>query len=184
MPAVGDPVVPKVETVNSDKPHSSAVSSSTQKKDSAQEVHQARVPFGIPLAGSVWVPKEAFRCIPTVNLLDDRDPPSTKLQKTITPIKTTPVADRSHPRKKLDVSKIQGTHLLFEMQDRQEKARGRESKAEDQAVTSHRVARGEHGSGGELPPRLPPRLPKLPDGDATTTKSSNPAIEASDQGKK
>ena len=184
MPSVGDPTVPEVETAKPDKPHSSAVSSSTRKKDAAQEVHQAGVPFGIPLARSVEVPKEAFQCIPTVNLIDNGDPPGTKPQKTSTPIKTTPAADRSHSGKKLDISKIQGAHLLFEMQDRQEKAWGRESKAEDQAVTSHWVAGGERSSSGELPPGLPPRQPKLPDGDGTPTKLSNLAIGASGQGKK
>ena len=116
--------------------------------------------------------------------MDDGDPPSTRLQKTSTPIKATPAADRSHSGKKLNISKIKGAHLLFEMQDRQEKAWGRESEAKGQAATSHRVTGGEHGSGGELPPRLPARLPKLLDGDGTLTKPSNPAPEASSQGKK
>ena len=53
-----------------------------------------------------------------------------------------------------------------------------------QAVTSHRVAGGELGSGGELPPGLPAKLPKLPDGDGTLTKPSSLAPEASNQGKK
>ena len=75
-------------------------------------------------------------------------------------------------------------HLLFEMQDRHEKAWGRESEAKGQAATSHRVARGELGSGVELPPGLPAKLPKLPEGDGTLTKPSNPAPEASNQGKK
>ena len=51
-------------------------------------------------------------------------------------------------------------------------------------MTSQRVAGEEHGSGGELPPGLPANLPKLPDGDGTLTKPSNPAPEASSQGKK
>ena len=70
------------------------------------------------------------------------------------------------------------------MQDRQEKAWGRESEAKGQATTSHRVAEGERGSGGELPPRLPARLPKLSDGDGTHTKPLDPTPEASSQGKK
>ena len=61
---------------------------------------------------------------------------------------------------------------------------GRESEAKGQAASSHWVARGEHGSGGELPPGLPARLPKLSDRDGTLTKPSNPAPEASSQGKK
>ena len=184
MPATGNTRVPKVGTAKSNDPQSSAASSSTRKKNATQEVRQTRVPLGIPLPGSVWVPKEAFQHIPTVNLVDDGDPPGTRPQKTSTPIKATPAADRSHSGKKLDISKIKGAHLLFEMQDRQEKARGRESEAKDQAVTSHRVARGERGSGGELPPRLLARLPKLSDGDGTLTKPTNLAPEASSQGKK
>ena len=36
----------------------------------------------------------------------------------------------------------------------------------------------------ELPPGLLAKLPKLPEGDGTLTKPSNPALEASNQGKK
>ena len=36
----------------------------------------------------------------------------------------------------------------------------------------------------ELPPGLPAKLPKLPEGNGTLTKPSNPAPEASNQGKK
>ena len=160
------------------------VSSSTRKKNTAKGVRQTGVPLRIPPAGSVWVAKEAFQQILTVNLTDDGDPPGTRLQKSSTPIKTTPEADRSHSGKKLDISRIKGAHLLFKMQDQHEKAWGRESEAKGQAATSHRVAGGKLGSGGELPPGLPAKLPKLPDGDGTLTKPSNPAPEASNQGKK
>ena len=51
-------------------------------------------------------------------------------------------------------------------------------------MTSHRVAGGELGPSVELPPGLPAKLPKLPEGDGTLTKPSNPALEASNQGKK
>ena len=64
------------------------------------------------------------------------------------------------------------------------KARGRESEAKDQAAASHRVAGGECGSGGELPPGLPAKLPTLSDGDGTLTQPTDPAPEASSQGKK
>ena len=70
------------------------------------------------------------------------------------------------------------------MQDRQEKAQGRESEAKGQAVTSHQAAGGECSSSIELPPGLLAMLPKLPDGDGILTKPSNPAPEASCQGKK
>ena len=72
------------------------VLSSTHKKNAAKGARQTEVPLGIPLAGSVWVAKEAFQHVPTVNLTDDRDPPSAKPQKTSTPIKATPEVDRSH----------------------------------------------------------------------------------------
>ena len=182
--AASNSEVPKVGTAKLNDPKSSAASSSTCKKNATQEVRQTRVPLGIPPAGSVWVAKEAFQHIPTINLVDNGDPPSTRPQKTSTPIKATPAADRSHSRKKLDISKIKGAHLLFEMQDQQEKARGRESEAKGWAATSHWVAGEERSSGGELPPGLPARLPKLPDGDGTLTKPLNLAPEASRQGKK
>ena len=184
VPAAGNTRVPKVGTAKSNDPESSAALSSTRKKNAAQEVHQTGVPLGIPPPGSVWVPKEAFQHILTVNLVDDGDPPGTRPQKTSMPIKATPAADRSHSGKKLNISKIKGAHLLFEMQDRQEKARGRESEAKGQAATSHWVAKGECSSGGEIPPGLPAKLPKLSNGDGTFTKPTNPAPEASSQGKK
>ena len=135
--AAGNSGVPELGTANLNDPQSSAALSSTHKKNATQEVHQTGVPLGIPLAGSVWVAKEAFQHILIVNLTDDGDPPGTRLQKTSIPIKTTPAADMSHSGKKLDISKIKGAHLLFKMQDQQEKARGRESEAKGQAATSH-----------------------------------------------
>ena len=184
VPADGNSGVPEVGTAKLNDSQSSAASSSTRKKKTTQEVHQTGVPLGIPPAGSVWVAKEVFQHIPTVDLMDDGDPPSTRPPKTSTPIKATPAADRSHSGKKLDISKIKGAHLLFEMQDRQEKAWGRESEAKGQGVISHWVAGEEHGPGRELPPGLPATLPKLPDGDGTLTQPLNPAPEASSQGKK
>ena len=184
VPAASNSGVPKAGTAKSNDPQSSTASSSTHKKDAAQEVRKTGVLLGILPAGSVWVPKEAFQHIPTVNLVDDGDPPGTRPQKTSMPIKATPAANRSHSGKKLNISKIEGAHLLFKMQDRQEKAWGRESEVKGQATTSHWVAGGERGSDGELPPGLLAKLPKLPDGDGTLTKPLNPAPEASSQGKK
>ena len=117
VPAAGNSGVPEVGTAKSNDPQSSAASSSTRKKNAAQEVCQTGVLLRILPDGSVWVPKEAFQHIPTVNLVDDGDPPGTRPQKTSTPIKATPTADRSHSRKKLNISKIKGAHLLFKMQD-------------------------------------------------------------------
>ena len=133
VPAASNSGVPKVGTAKSNDP---------QKKNVAQEVRQTGVPLGIPPVRSVWVAKEAFQHILTVNLVDDGDPPSTRPQKTSRPIKATPTADRSHSGKKLNISKIKGAHLLFEMQDQQEKARGRESEAKGQATTSPPICWG------------------------------------------
>ena len=114
---------------------STGVSSST-RKITTKEARQTWVRLGIPLAGSVWVAKEAFQQhIPIVNLADD-DPANAGPPKTSTPIKAAPEVDRSHSGKKLDISKIKGAHLLFEKQDRQEKIWEKESKGKDQAETS------------------------------------------------
>ena len=184
VPAAGNSGVPEVGTVKLNDPQSSAASSSTRKKNATQEVRQTGVPLRTPLAGSVWVAQEAFQHILTVNLVDNGDPPSTRLQKTSMPIKAAPAADRSHSGKKLDISKIKGAHLLFEIQDRQEKAWGRESEAKGEAATSNWVAREECSSSGELPLGLPARLPKLPDRDGTLTKPSDLTPETSSRGKK
>ena len=159
------------------------VSSST-RKNIAKGARQTGVPLRIPPAGSVWVAKEVFQHIPTLNLMDDKDPPSARPPKTSTPIKAAPEVDRSHSGKKFDISKIKGAHLLFEMQDRWEKTWEKESKGKDQVTTSQRIAGGELGSTGELPPGLPAKLPKFLKRDVTSIKPSNPAPEASSQGKK
>ena len=70
------------------------------------------------------------------------------------------------------------------MQDRREKTREKESEGKDQVATSQWVAGGGPGSAGELPPRLPAKLPKFPERDVASIKPSNPAPEASSQGKK
>ena len=162
---------------------STRVSSST-RKNTVKGVCQTGVPLGIPPAGSVWVAKEAFQQhIPTINLTDD-DHAGAGPPKTSTPIKAAPEVDRSHSGKKLDISKIKGAHLLFEMQDRREKTREKESEGKDQVATSQRVAGGKLGSAGELPPGLPAKLPKFAEKDVTSNKPSNPAPKVSSQGKK
>ena len=162
---------------------STGVLSST-RKNTTKEVRQTGVPLGIPPAGSVWVAKEAFQQhIPTINPADD-NPAGAGPPKTSTPLKAAPEVDRSHSGKKLDISKVKGAHLLFVMQDRQEKTRKKESEGKDQVTTSQRVARGKLGSTGELPPGLPAKLPKFTEKDVTPNKPSNPAPEVSSQGKK
>ena len=85
--AAGNTRVPKVGTAKSNDPESSAASSSTRKKNAAQEVCQTGALLGILLPGAVWVPKEVFQHIPTVNLTNNRDPPSTRPQKPARPSK-------------------------------------------------------------------------------------------------
>ena len=151
---------------------STGVSTSTHK-NTAKEVCQTGVPLGIPPVGLVWIAKEAFQQhIPTINLTDD-NPAGTEPPKTSTPIKAAPEVDRSHSGKKLDISKIKGTHLLFEMQDRREKTWEKESEGKDQVATSQRVARGGLSSAGGLPPGLPAKLPKFPKRDVASIKPSN-----------
>ena len=154
---------------------STGVSSST-RKNTAKEARQTGVPLGIPPAGSVWVTKEAFQQhIPTINLTDN-DPAGAGPPKTSMPIKAAPEVDRSHSGKKLDISKIKGTHILFEMQDQWEKTREKESEGKDQVATSQRVAGKGPGSAGELPPGLPAKLPKFPERDVTSIKPSDPEV--------
>ena len=108
---------PRAGTARSSEPQNPAASLSTHKKIAAKEVHPAGAPVGIPPARSIWIPKEAFRNIPAVDLTGDGNPSGTGPQETSTPIKTAPAPDRSHSRKKLNISKIQAAHLLFKMQD-------------------------------------------------------------------
>ena len=114
----------------------------------------------------------------------DDDPAGAGPFKTSTPIKATPEVDRSHSGKKLDISKIKGGHLLFEMQDRREKTREKESEGKDQVAASQQVAGRVPGSAGGLPPGLPAKLPKFPERDVASNKPSNLGPEASSQGKK
>ena len=92
---------------------SNTVVSSSTCKNTAKGSCQTRVPLGIPLAGSVWVAKEAFQHIPTVNLmtLGLRKPahPSKPLLRSIGVI---PGRNSTSPKKRVPTA-----HLLFEMQD-------------------------------------------------------------------
>ena len=108
---------PGAGTARSSEPQNPAALLSTHKKIATKEVHPAGVPIRIPLAGSVWVPKEAFRNIPAVDLTGDGNPSGAGPQETSTPLKTAPTPDRSHSGKKLDIFKLQAAHLIFEMQD-------------------------------------------------------------------
>ena len=179
VPATSNIGVPKVGTAKSNEAESSAASSSNLKKNAALEVRQNEVPLGILPPGSVWVPKEAFQHIPTVDLVDDGGPPGTKSQKTSTPIKATPVADRSHSGKKHLQDKGCPPSLWNAGSTRESTGKGTWSKRPGCNLPPE-----ERGSGGELPPGLLVRLPTLSDGDGTLTKPTDPAPEASSQGKK
>ena len=156
-------------------PQNVAVSLPTCEKDVAQETHLAGLPDGIPPAGSHWAMFKQH--IPTVNLADGGDPPDASPPETSTPMKATPESGKRHSKKKLNVSKIQATHLLFDMQDRQEKER-RSVKLENQVVIPDWTSGKGLGSGGELPHRLPVTLPDRPGNDRIPTGPTDPTPEA------
>ena len=140
---------PGTGIVRLDNPQNVAASLPTHKKDVTQETRLAGLPDGIPLAGSHWAVFKPL--IPTVNLAEDGDPPNASLPETSTPIKTTPESGKRHSKKKLNISKIQATHLLFDMRDRQQKAR-RSVESESQVEVPDQTSGKGCGSGGELPP--------------------------------
>ena len=147
----------------------------TREKDVTEETCLAGLPDGIPLAGSHWAMFKPD--IPTINLADDGDPPNARLPETSTPIKTTPESGKHHSKKKLNISKIQVTHLLFDMRDRQEKAWS-SIELESQVEIPDRTSGKGRGSGGELPHRLPVTLPDRLGNDRIPTEPKDPTPEA------
>ena len=140
----------------------------------AQETHLTGLPEGIPLASSHW---DVFKLsILTINLADEGDPPA-RVPETSTPIKTTPESGKCPSKKKINISKIQATHLLFDMRDGQEKARS-SVESESQVEVPDRTSGKEYSSGRELPPRLPATLPDRPGNDRIPTKPMDPTPEA------
>ena len=115
--------------------------------------------------------------IPTVNLANDGDSPDASPPETSTPIKTTPESGKRHSKKKLNISKIQATHLLFDMWDWQEKAR-RSVELENQVIVPDRTSGKGCGSGGELPHRLPVTLHDRPGNDGIPTRPTDLTPEA------
>ena len=166
---------PGTGIVGLDNPQNVAVSLPTREKDVAQETRLTGLPDGIPPAGSHWAVFKPY--IPTVNLADDGDPPNANPPETSTPIKVTPESGKRHSKKKLNVSKIQATHLLFDMRDRQEKAR-RSIELENQVVVPDRTSGKGRGSSGELPHGLPVTLPDRPGNDGIPTGPTDPTPEA------
>ena len=174
-PGAGGSGDPGTGIVRLDNPQNVAASLPTREKDVAQETHLAGLLDGIPPAGSHWAIFKPL--IPTVNLAEDGDPPNASLPETSTPIKTTPESGKCHTKKKLNISKIQVIHLLFDMWDRQEKAR-RSIESESQVEVPDQTSGKGRGSGRELPPGLPATLPDRPGNDRILTEPMDPTPEA------
>ena len=128
---------PGTGTVGLRNPQNIAVSLSTCKKNVTPGIRPASLLDGIPPVGSKWALFPPY--VPTINLADDGNPPDANLPETSTPIKTTPESGKRNPKKKLNISKIEATHLLFDMQDRREKAR-KSVELEDQAAAPDRTS--------------------------------------------
>ena len=166
---------PGIGIVGLDNPQNAAVSLPTREKDVAKEARLASLPEGIPLAGSH---RAVFKpLIPTINLADNGDPTNANLPETSTPIKVTPDSGKRHSKKKLNISKIQATHLLFNMRDRQEKARS-SVESENQVAVPDRTSGEGRGSGGKLPHGLPATLPDRLGNDGVPTGPTDLTPEA------
>ena len=118
---IGSSVGPGTGTDGLGNPQNVAVSLSTCEKDVTQGICPASLPDGIPPVGSKWALFPPY--VPTVNIADDGNPPDANRPETSTPIKATLESGKCHSKKKLNRSKIEATHLIFDMRDRQEKAR-------------------------------------------------------------
>ena len=138
------------------------------------------LPDGIPPAGSTWTLFPPH--VPTINLADDGNPDANP-SETSTPLKATPESGKCHSKKKLNLSKIGASHLIFDMQDWQEKAR-KSVESEGQAAVPDRTSSEVRGSGGGLPHGLPATLPDRPGKSKTPTVSKDSTLEASKQGNK
>ena len=174
-PGVGSSVSPGTGTVGLGNPQNVAVSLSTCEKDVTQGICPAGLPDGIPPVGSKWALFPPY--IPTVNIADDRNPPDANPSGTSTPIKATPESGKRHSKKKLNLSKIEATHLIFDMWDQQEKAR-RSVESEDQAAVPNWTSGKERGSGRELPHGLPATLPDRPGKDEMPPIPTDLTLEA------
>ena len=158
-----------------------AVSLSTCEKDVTQAIRPTGLPDRIPPVSSKWALFPPY--VPTVNLADDGDPPDTNPPETSTPIKATPESGKRHSKKKLNLSKIEATHLIFDMRDRQEKAR-KSVESEGQAAVPKQTSGKGRGSGKELPHGLPATLPDRPGKDGMPTVPTDPTPEAPKQDNK
>ena len=162
-------------TVGLGNPQNVAVSLSTCEKDVTQGIRPASLPDGIPPAGSKWALFPPH--VPTINLADDGNPPDANPPETSTPIKATPESGKCHSEKKLNLSKIEATHLIFDLRDRQEKAQ-KSVESEDQAAVPNWTSGEERGCSGVLPHGLPETLPDRPGKDRMPTVPTDPTPEA------
>ena len=162
-------------TVALGNPQNVAVSLSTCEKNVTQGICPAGLPDGIPPVCSKWALFPPH--IPTINIANDRNPPDANLPETSTPIKATLESGKRHSKKKLNLSKIEATHLIFDLRDWQEKAR-KSVESEGQAAVPDRTSGKEHGSGGELPHGLPATLPDRPGKDEMPPIPRDPTPEA------
>ena len=121
--------------------------------------------------------------MPTINLADDGNPPDANLPETSTPMKATPESGKRHSKKKLNLSKIEATHLIFDMRDWQEKVR-KSVESEGQAAVPDQTSGEVRGSSGGLPHGLPATLPDRPGRDKTPTVSKDSILEAPKQDNK
>ena len=131
-PGAGSSVSPRTGTVGLGNPQNVAVSLSTCEKDVTQGIRPTSLLDGIPPVSSKWALFPPY--VPTVNLADDGNPPDANPPETSTPIKATPESGKCHSKKKLNLSKIEATHLIFDLRDQQEKAR-KSQKAKPQSPT-------------------------------------------------
>ena len=132
-------------------------------QDVVQGIRPASLPDGIPPAGSKWALFPPH--IPTIDLANDGNPPGANPLETNTPIKTTPESEKRHSKKKLDLSKIEVTHLIFDLWDQQEKA-WKSVESEGQAAVPDRTSSEGHSSSSVLPHGLPVTLPDQPGKDS------------------
>ena len=174
---------PGTGTVGLTNPQNVAAPLSTCE-DVTQGIRPAGPPYGIPPAGSKWAFFHQY--VLTVNLTGDGDPPDQSTRnppETSTPIKTTPESGKRHSKKKLNISKIGATHLLFDMRDWQEKA-WKSVKSEDQAAVPDWASGKGCGSSLELPHGLPVTLPDRPGKDGMPTVPTGPTLKAPKRGNK
>ena len=174
-PGAGSSVGPGTGTVGLEGPQNVAVSLSTCEKDVTQGIHSAGLPDRIPPAGSKWALFPPH--VPTINLADDGNPPDANPPETSTPIKATPESGKRHSKKKLNLSKVEAAHLIFDLQERQEKAR-KSVESEGQAAVPVWTSGEVRSSGGGLPHGLPATLPDRPGKDKTATVSKDSTPEA------